>query len=627
MTTKITEFLQSEECEYFSITLVLHSIVLLCLSFIISYPDKKSYILPIVSSISENIVLEDQPLEIVEEIIPSENTSFENPEIEVNEDTSLLVDSIQPPEASSINIDLADIGDSVPSEMVSQNINGLGSNIGAGINNQSSTGGALDRLTLEIIRNSETKDLLVVWLMDASISLSSQREQIQKRFDRILTEIDEASKVHDVNHAVCSFGQSVQFKSDNPTADGEVLKKNISSISTDNSGTENTFGAVIEVCKKYNSYSERLMVVIFTDEIGEDSKLLEGASHLARSKGSMIYVVGSPAPFGKSKTQFKFVEFDPKYESAEKWVQIEQGPETLEGMILDLHSLPIDDEVLDSGYGPFALSKLCSDTGGLFFSVHPNRTSGQVFRKQINPLSSYISRFFDDDVMKLYKPDYRSIAAQNKENSTHITKRALLAASKLPINITGEQTLRFKAFNEGMFSEELSMAQRFSAKLEPRLNEVYNILLSGESAHLSLTDKRWLASYCLAMGRILATKCRIEAYNLVLAEAKSGLKKKDPKSNIWMLIHNSELQTNNSNLRKNYDAANKYLKFVVDNFPNTPWAFIANEELHTPMAYSWVEDYEAPPKPRDGNGGNNNPKDDKMKPKLTPKPQRKIDKI
>jgi hypothetical protein len=129
------------------------------------------------------------------------------------------------------------------------------------------------------------------------------------------------------------------------------------------------------------------------------------------------------------------------------------------------------------------------------------------------------------------------------------------------------------------------------------------------------------------MGRILATKCRIEAYNLTLAEAKSGLKKKDPKSNIWILMHDPQLQTSNSNLRKNYDAANKYLKFVVDNFPNTPWSLIANEELNTPMGYSWVEEYQEPPKPNNGGGGNNRPKDDMLKPKLIPKPQRKIDKI
>jgi hypothetical protein len=129
------------------------------------------------------------------------------------------------------------------------------------------------------------------------------------------------------------------------------------------------------------------------------------------------------------------------------------------------------------------------------------------------------------------------------------------------------------------------------------------------------------------MGRILSTKCRIESYNLVLAEAKTGLKKKDPKSNIWILMPSKDFDLNNSLLKKCYEGSQKYLRFVVDNYPDTPWALIANEELNTPISYKWYEDYEEPPKPNNGGGGNNNQSDDKAKPKLIPKPQRKIDKI
>jgi hypothetical protein len=129
------------------------------------------------------------------------------------------------------------------------------------------------------------------------------------------------------------------------------------------------------------------------------------------------------------------------------------------------------------------------------------------------------------------------------------------------------------------------------------------------------------------MGRILSTKCRIESYNLVLAEAKTGLKKKDPKSNIWMLMPSKDFDLNNSLLKKYYEGSQKYLRFVVDHYPDTPWALIANEELNTPISYKWYEDYEEPPKSNNGGGGNNNPQDDKARPKLIPKPQRKIDKI
>jgi len=462
--------------------------------------------------------------------------------------------------------------------------------------------------------------------LDASVSLNYQRQLIADRFQKILQELEFANTSYNIKHGIYSFGQKFTKITKQLTDDSSTLKSAVESIVLDESGIENTFSAIGEVCKSEYIFGSRLLVVVFTDEVGDDPQYLDSVSNLARSKASMIYVVGNPAPFGKSTAQFKFVEFDPKYDQTEKWVEIKQGPESLYDMVLDINSLPIDKETLDSGFGPFALSKLCLDTGGLYFSVHPNRGNTKVDKKQTSPLSSYISRFFDHEIMMKHRPDYRSYGIQNKEAQSHASKKALVQASSIPLNIAGEQTLRFKAFDEGSFVNELNMAQRFSAKLEPKINQIYTTLLSGEPSYTTLED-RWKVSYALAMGRILSTKCRIESYNLVLAEAKTGLKKKDPKSNIWMLMPSKEFDLNNSLLKKCYEGSQKYLKFVVDNYPDTPWALIANEELNTPISYKWYEDYEEPPKPNNGGGGNNNPQDDKAKPKLIPKPQRKIDKI
>lgn len=621
---KLEKFLSSDQGSSFCITFLFHCVILFLLALIISYPEFNQTSIIIESSLVNNEeVLENETIEIAENI--SEVSSLTNiEEIPEVEQSSLIVDTPEPP--SMIDNDVSVDSDAISFESLNDHVSGLQNNIGGGFSTQTSTGGALDRLTLEIINNAQTKDLTVVWLFDASISLNHQRQQIYSRFDKILDELDSAPHIKRVNHSIVSFGQSFNILSIEPTNNIETLKSDILKISLDDSGIENTFNAIGQTCQKFHVPFQRLMIVVFTDEIGDDIQLLDKVSALASSKGSMIYVVGNPAPFGKSSTQFRFVEFDPKYESTEKWVEINQGPETLHGMILDLRSLAIDEETLDSGFGPFALSKLCADTGGIFFSVHPNRSSDKIHKKDIAPLSSYISRFFDHEVMIAYKPDYRSLTLQNKEDSTNITKSALLKACSIPLHITGHQILRFRAFNEGMFVEELSMAQRFSAKLEPHINQVYNALLIGEPSYPLLKDKRWIASYALAMGRILSTKCRIECYNLVLAEAKSGLKKRDPKSNIWILIPSKEFSSSNSVLRKNYETSQRYLRYVIDNFPDTPWALIAQQELDTPVGYIWVEEYESPPKPNDG-GGNNNRQDDKMKPKLIPKPTRKIGKI
>ena len=47
-------------------------------------------------------------------------------------------------------------------------------------------------------------------------------------------------------------------------------------------------------------------------------------------------------------------------------------------------------------------------------------------------------------------------------------------------------------------------------------------LQPGESDRAKLTGPRWQASFDLAMGQILAARCRIEGYNSTLAQLKQG---------------------------------------------------------------------------------------------------------
>ena len=623
---QIKDFLSSEKTESLCVAFVVNSVAILILSLIVgrslenhptiitaSYDVEENIDFEIPVNIPETFRFDDKNSSVTEEVI-----------VDQQQDSSISVNEIDVP--SNLTVEpMEEVGSEFSSDLVGQTLSGVSSNLGSGFSSQSSSGGALDRLTVEIIKSGESKDTNVIWLLDASVSLSHQRQLIADRFDKILQELEFANTNYEIKHGIYSFGKSISKITKQLTDDSSILKRAVESILLDESGIENTFAAIGEVCKSEYIFGSRLLVIVFTDEVGDDVQLLDVVSNLARSKASMVYVVGNPAPFGKSTTQFKFVEFDPKYDQTEKWVEINQGPESLYDTVLDINSLPIDKETLDSGFGPFALSKLCLDTGGLYFSVHPNRGNTKVDKKQISPLSSYISRFFDHEIMTQYRPDYRSYGLQNKEALSHLAKKSLIEAASIKLDVAGEQILRFKAFNEGMFVNELNMAQRFSAKLEPKINQIYSTLLNGESSYDTLED-RWKVSYALAMGRILSTKCRIESYNLVLAEAKTGLKKQNPNSNIWVLMPSKQFDLNNSLLKKCYEGSQKYLKFVTDNYPDTPWALIANEELNTPVSYKWYEDYEEPPKPN-GGGGNNNPSDDKAKPRLIPKPQRKIDKI
>ena len=622
---KLEEVLSSKSFEQISWSFLLYSIALLLLSTVsITIDNLDPKTIEILSSISTENIAD-----------PAKDISIED--VKFSEELSILKDSTQ--SALSIpeiqNKELVVANELVLEESnenidsLSLNIDNINETINGGFDKSteqsSSVGGVLDRLTPELVSLAEKKPLNVIWLFDASISLSKQRDQIKGRISKILDEIEEISSGKPITHIICSFGKTLIPISKQPqTLDKDIIS-DIESIKLDDSGIENVFGSVVKLCDLYKDY--RNAIIVFTDEVGDDIAELEKAINSTQRKSTPVYVVGPPAPFGLPSIEFKYVDPDPKYDQKERWVQISQGPETLFKMTLDLHTLPIDEAGLDSGYGPYGLTRLCYSSGGIYFSVHPNRSSNIITKKHIEPLSSNISRFFDPVVMTKYRPDYRNYLAQHYEIEKDKVKTALIKACQIPLKISSNQKTNFTAFNEGDFADQLKDAQIFSAQIEPKVDQIYNILKSVESLSSKL-DSRWMVSYNLAMGRILATKCRIELYNLVLAEAKSGIKKQDKKSNAWTLERTKEFTTKNSQLNKYHDASVEYLQSVVANCPGTPWAAIAQEELDTPMGYKWIEKYIEPPKAGMGNGGNNNnvPKDDKAK-KLEIKPQRKIDKI
>ena len=158
----------------------------------------------------------------------------------------------------------------------------------------------------------------------------------------------------------------------------------------------------------------------------------------------------------------------------------------------------------------------------------------------------------------------------------------------------------FPKKSEGELANLLSLAQRSAAVLQPRVDAIYAQLLRGLPDRESIEEERWKAGFDLAMGRILAMKVRTDAYNLMLARAKSGMQFQRPKSDTWVL-RPSDIVNVGSRTEKFADQAHEYLRRVIEDHPGTPWAFLAKRELGQPLGYAWDEIHTGindPPKPR-----------------------------
>ena len=498
--------------------------------------------------------------------------------------------------------------------------------------------GAVDRLTVEIAASLEQRPTIVCWVFDQSVSLAGQRRDIAGRLQQVFDELHATgSEKHrpELLNLVFAYGKQVTPVVSTPTRDVSEVVKAIESIPIDQSGVEMTFTAVHDAAQqakrmRISQMKRNVMIVVFTDEVGNDQDRADEVSAFCRMNAMPVYVVGVPAPFGMEKVQMRFVEFDPKYDGDEQWAVVDQGPETLFPEMVRLRSGSGADEPMDSGFGPFSLSKLCAETRGIYFCVHANRTtSGRVSDKATAPMASRLRYFFDHDVMRAYKPDYESAAKIQQMLAGNRAKKALVDAAKSSgISPMEQSEMTFPKEDEAQLAQAFSEAQKKAAVLQPKIDALYATLAAGVGDRAKIEEKRWQAGYDLAMGRVLAVKIRTDAYNQILAQAKSGMQFKQPRSDTWKLVPSNNTSNVGSQTEKLAGQARMYLERVVAEHPGTPWALLAAEELKTPLGYEWHEAHTgvAERKMAAANNNNNPPPKPAAPPKglAPPKPKRPL---
>jgi len=517
------------------------------------------------------------------------------------------------------------------------------------------TDGAVDRVTYEILQSLEERPTLVVWVFDSSISMVKRRQEISDRFDRIYQQLgivqaekekrEGASEVPPLLTSVLSFGSEVEVLTKQPTDDLAEIRSAIEKIGNEG-GDEMVFHAIKTAVDKFKSFrvakgnnpARNVMLLVVTDERGDDLQLAEETIKSCRFQTIPCYVLGVPAPFGRDKAFIKFVEFDPAYAQVEDWAEVDQGPETLypERVKLGYQDNYMEEPVLDSGFGPYALSKLCYETGGIYFSIHPNRKlNAKVDRRETEAFASQMSYFFDPDVMDRYRPDYLSESEYLARVKKSPLRYAVLNAAQLSRagTLSKPKTVFIKR-DEATFTKELTDAQLESARLYPELSEMCSILAEGEKFRGKETSPRWLASFELSYGTALAAKIRAESFNAMLAKAKRGMSFTKPESNTWNLTPSDKV-TVDSKLEKEAKLAKELLQSVVQKHAGTPWGILAGRELDHPISWEWVESTTDLNPPARNNANRNPPPpntppmpdDEKAKMLKPPPPKRPIKKV
>lgn len=459
----------------------------------------------------------------------------------------------------------------------------------------SDVGVALDQLAREILRHLAQHKLTVVWLFDESGSMKDDQRAIRQKFDRVASELKlntetgpgKNKKSSDaLNHAIVGFGKGLHYELEKPTFDIDEIGRAIDHLRIDDTGIENTMGAIQEVIGHYASLirkDRRLLLVLVTDESGDDGGKIEESRQAAVSRGVPIYVIGRQSLFGYERAHLRYI--DPVTKD-EYWPTVRRGPETADLEMLQWDGLHERWDEQPSGFAPYELARLAKDTGGIYFLL-PSEENLRLRNKE---------KAYSITTLKEYLPGYESRVNYSERRNMSEFRRTLHEI------IVTTRSFSFPHHFPIEPEKMIPAANTAGAQATERLNvllAIQNRLEQMQKLRDREPDKRWQAHYDVMLAQIVAYQVKAYEYRACLAEMvrtrPEPSKRPTPQLSIeWDLAHASEPKAPKEETSKKYAEAIRLLKRVIELHPNTPWADLAKDELSRGLSVRRGEFHHSP---------------------------------
>lgn len=438
---------------------------------------------------------------------------------------------------------------------------------------------------------------LVVWLVDRTTSardiVREATSAAQDFYNSPEVSAWSTAANEPLRTAVIAFDDKAEFLIDPPSPDGKKVTAALENLSSSTASREMTFAAIKQALEKYQPFRTKdrreVIFVVVTDEAGDDGQVVDELVEPFRRHAIPVYAVGMPAPWGQSNP----FAVNPKAIPASKDELLPTvGPESLLSERVDIESAAqrsgnrASSDLVDSGFGPFALERLCRASHGQFLALR-----GEAGQRGVNARSwpPGTELRFDPRLVGKYAPDYVSAAEYEKSLLENKAKAVLVEAAKVAkLKTEGQPATRFPKDADAKMAKKMSDAQQFAARNLPPIEHLHDLLIKGEADRAKLTSPRWQAEFDLAAGRILAMRARLDGYNSMLAALKRGKTFQKADSKVWVLDPADSYETE-STIKKMADKAKLFLERVARDHAGTPWAKIAEDELKTPLGWTWHE--------------------------------------
>jgi len=437
-------------------------------------------------------------------------------------------------------------------------------------------GVALDQLAREILRHLQDHKLTVVWLFDESISMQDDQKIILEKFDRVSSELKlnvEPSKKSALalTHAIVGFGQGIDYVLEKPREDIDQIGRAIKHLKVDSTGIENTMHAIREVVEHYTNLirkDRRLLIVLVTDESGDDGTDVEEARQALRKYKVPLYVIGRQSLFGYPYAHHRYV--DPVTKDVYHPL-IRRGPETADLELYQWDGLYDRWDEQPSGFAPYELARLTKDSGGIYFVL----PSEEFMRIRQREQAYSITR------LKEYLPEYDNrLTYMEKRNSSPM--RQLLHA----IVLEGKNFIYRRDFPiepPKMVQAALEEGEKATIKLNALLDIQKRLEAHGKVRERE-PEKRWQAHFDLMLAQTVAFQVKAYEYRALMASIAKAppVPKGQPRADLmitWVVNHSKKPLAPLNQTAKKYAEAERLLKEVVVRHPKTPWADLAQDAL------------------------------------------------
>ncbi|MDA0841308.1 MAG: VWA domain-containing protein [Planctomycetota bacterium] len=435
-----------------------------------------------------------------------------------------------------------------------------------------SYGDVIGDLGARMMKVGKTKkyrgDVLLIWLMDASVSMKDDQEEIKNQLwtmDKKFREQEGSGKLM----------QAVVYFSDRPqlwlaaTPDVDQVMEAISNIEPSPPGTKENVMAAVEFVAKHKQFNQpgiraRKVVVLVDDDSADDSDKVEDALKALKQAQMTLFAINRECPFQSTTLyeSYEWVDEDGEKFSGRGYVL--RGPETARPEITNVPwgnfeyysydggGVSMGGKIM-SGFGIYDISRLAYYTGGAYYILGETQD------------------VYDWELMERYRPELVSRAEYDARTARNPFKAVIEQVSKEWAELQPSGW-----FTPEQLNTMHARAKKKQQDLERLVNRIEKEAFMSDSKLSALkSHRRWPANADVVWVQLNLARHRLRQYVYGLEEFKKTLKEPIPDDHrIWANGAQKVMETSDS--EKDKEKVIIAMRYAASRHPRTPWGFIAS---------------------------------------------------